>query len=211
MVTSDPVLWELVRRGLRGAAGRRFALTIHGRKHQVHVTAPDGLTYQVLVDGQPVAVQLVPLGKATADASAASGTLFRVGVGGRWLRMEVSRDAKGTPQLLVDGKAVSIALGPPGALVASRAPSPGRAARAQHSGHGPATQPDKRVMAVMPGRIVAITITPGQRVDEGQELCVLEAMKMEQIIRAPAAGVVRQTLIRPGQTVNAGDLLVELE
>jgi len=211
VVTSDSMLWELERRGLRPAAGRRFALTVDGRMHQVQVPTPDGLTYRVVVDGEPVTLQLAPLGKETPDAAAANSILFRINVGGRWLRVEVVQHPSRKPELRVDGKPVAFAVGAPGATVAASRPPPGPARSPQRGVAAAPAGSDKRVTAVMPGRIVAVTITPGQRVEEGQELCVLEAMKMEQVIRAAAAGVIKQTFIRPGQTVNAGALLVELE
>ncbi len=54
-------------------------------------------------------------------------------------------------------------------------------------------------------------VRPGDKVSGGTELCVVEAMKMEQSIRAPADGVVKTVHIQPLQQVNANDPLVELE
>lgn len=211
MVTSNQVLWELERRGLHRASGRRFSVTIAGRRHQVQVPHPEGLSYQILVDGQPVTVQLAPLGKETADPSAANTKLFRIQAGGRWLRVEVADEPGRKPRLRIDGKPLEVTLGPAGSTTAApqqprhAVARPSRAARAADTGS------DKQVTAAMPGRIVAVSVRVGQLVADGQELCVLEAMKMEQIIRAASPGVVKAIPIKPGQTVIAGDLLVELE
>ena len=63
----------------------------------------------------------------------------------------------------------------------------------------------------MPGRVMSITVRPGDSVSEGDEVCVVEAMKMEQSIRAPRDGIVKEIHVQPLDSVNANDPLVELE
>jgi biotin carboxyl carrier protein len=63
----------------------------------------------------------------------------------------------------------------------------------------------------MPGRVIAIMVRPGDRVTAGQEVCVVEAMKMEQSIWAPRDGVVKAVHVQPMDSVGANDPLVELE
>ena len=65
--------------------------------------------------------------------------------------------------------------------------------------------------APMPGRVIAVRVEPGQAVTKGQELLVVEAMKMENALRAPRSGVVRSVAARPGDMVSPGVVLVELE
>ncbi|MEO6213893.1 MAG: biotin/lipoyl-containing protein [Vicinamibacterales bacterium] len=65
--------------------------------------------------------------------------------------------------------------------------------------------------APMPATVVRILATAGQAVQPGDTLIVLEAMKMELPVRAPAAGIVRAVHCREGQLVQAGVALVELE
>jgi len=65
--------------------------------------------------------------------------------------------------------------------------------------------------APMPGRVIAVRVEPGQAVTKGQELLVVEAMKMENALRAPRSGVVRLVAARPGDMVSPGVVLVELE
>jgi acetyl/propionyl-CoA carboxylase alpha subunit len=65
--------------------------------------------------------------------------------------------------------------------------------------------------APMPGRVTAVKAEPGLRVAKGQELLVVEAMKMENALRAPGAGVVRAVHARVGDMVAPGRALVEIE
>ncbi len=70
---------------------------------------------------------------------------------------------------------------------------------------------EKQITAPMNGRIVRISVQVGDRVRPGEEVCTLEAMKMEQSIRSSVAGVVKEVRASPGQSVTAGEILVELE
>jgi 3-methylcrotonyl-CoA carboxylase alpha subunit len=65
--------------------------------------------------------------------------------------------------------------------------------------------------APMPGVITKVMVVVGEEVTKGQPLLALEAMKMEHMIRAPRAGHVRKVSASPGQMVQAGAVLVELE
>uniref|UniRef100_A0A8C6ZKN2 Propionyl-CoA carboxylase alpha chain, mitochondrial n=1 Tax=Nothoprocta perdicaria TaxID=30464 RepID=A0A8C6ZKN2_NOTPE len=63
----------------------------------------------------------------------------------------------------------------------------------------------------MPGTVVAVSVKPGDTVSEGQEICVIEAMKMQNSLAAAKTGKVKAVHCRAGDTVGEGDLLVELE
>jgi biotin carboxyl carrier protein len=63
------------------------------------------------------------------------------------------------------------------------------------------------VIAPMPGDITQILVNPGQAVQPGDPLCVLDAMKMKNTIHAPQAGVIREINIRTGQAVDHGVVL----
>jgi len=63
----------------------------------------------------------------------------------------------------------------------------------------------------MPGQVLRILVAEGQRVKSGDGLVVLEAMKMEQTIKATIQGVVRAVLVKPAQVVAPGEMLVEIE
>ena len=78
------------------------------------------------------------------------------------------------------------------------------AASAKPSGPAP-------IVAPMPGLIVRVNVAPGDTVQAGQGLVVMEAMKMELTIRAPHAGRVTRLPVGVGQLVDAGTVLVEIE
>ena len=65
----------------------------------------------------------------------------------------------------------------------------------------------QQVVASMPGKIIRSLVQAGDRVEAGQGLVVVEAMKMQNEIRAPKSGIVERLLINEGQAVNAGDVL----
>ncbi|MER6632124.1 carboxyl transferase domain-containing protein [Streptomyces sp. NPDC000987] len=80
------------------------------------------------------------------------------------------------------------------------------------SGSGSGAQAvDGAVHAPLSGTVVCVDVSPGERVRAGQQLLVVEAMKMEHVVRAPAAGTVRRLRARPGETVAEGALLVVLD
>jgi biotin carboxyl carrier protein len=67
----------------------------------------------------------------------------------------------------------------------------------------------KAVRAPIPGVIISIAVAPGDQVAVGQELCVLEAMKMKNLIRARRAGEIGKVLVAAGEHVQHHDLLFE--
>ncbi len=67
------------------------------------------------------------------------------------------------------------------------------------------------LLAPMPGLIVRLNVEPGQIVAAGQGMVVMEAMKMENELRAAGPGRVKAVHARPGEAVDKGALLVELE
>jgi pyruvate carboxylase subunit B len=67
------------------------------------------------------------------------------------------------------------------------------------------------IIAPMPGLIVRVSVSVGDRVEAGQGIVVMEAMKMENELRATAPGTVRSVNATPGTAVEKGALLVELD
>ncbi|MCH9018025.1 MAG: acetyl-CoA carboxylase biotin carboxyl carrier protein subunit, partial [Chloroflexi bacterium] len=74
-----------------------------------------------------------------------------------------------------------------------------------------ASGPENIIASPLSGRVISILVRPGDRVSAGQEVCVVEAMKMEQSIRATRDGVVKEILVQPMDPVRTNDPLIELE
>jgi acetyl/propionyl-CoA carboxylase alpha subunit len=94
------------------------------------------------------------------------------------------------------------------AIEARLAPAPTVEAAIREATHsGSAAQ---SVAAPMPGSVLAVRVKEGDTVAAGQVLVVLEAMKMENNVSAPAAGLVARVLVNPGQQVQRAETLIEL-
>lgn len=86
------------------------------------------------------------------------------------------------------------------APVQAAAPAPAAAPTASADGN--------KVTAPLPGTLLRITAKQGTAVKEGDELCVIEAMKMENPISSPFTGTVVSVVANEGATLNAGDVIL---
>lgn len=170
----------------------------------------DGITYKIAVDGNSVLVNGRPhvVGfDEPGDAEAHSDS------------------DKQSTRILVDGMPYDISLSPAGdqvvvggiaydLLVEGLEGEPSsRGLRAAGAGKG---KPDVAagagaVTAIMPGKIIRLLVAEGDPVAEGDVVCILEAMKMENELRAPQAGMVKALYVQPGQDVESGAVLAEIE
>ena len=66
------------------------------------------------------------------------------------------------------------------------------------------------IVAPLPGSVVSVSVKAGDAVKAGQQLAVIEAMKMENEILAPADGTIKAVHVSAGQAVQQGDALIEL-
>lgn len=82
-------------------------------------------------------------------------------------------------------------------------PSPG--------GLTPQSGSGNEILSPLPGVIVAVLVNPGDKVERGQELCTLEAMKMKNAIRSNREGTIASTGVNVGDQVNHGQVLVTFE
>jgi acetyl/propionyl-CoA carboxylase alpha subunit len=78
-------------------------------------------------------------------------------------------------------------------------------------GAGDPGEGSRGLRADMPGKVIRVLVRRGDAVTSGQALLVLEAMKMQNEIRSPKTGVVKEVAVEPGRAVNSGDLLIAIE
>ena len=138
---------------------------------------------------------------------------LRVKVNDRWYTVEAVDVDSEPAVVLVDGERVEVSLSQP--LVQADAP-PAAALPAQPA--GPAPPPGaapsaggRAFTSPMPGIVLSVAVGVGDQVTTGDDICVLEAMKMQQTLKADWSGVVSAVHVIAGQQVQDGDAIVELE
>jgi pyruvate carboxylase subunit B len=165
----------------------KYIVSVDGERTEIERDAGE-----VELDGEPVPVSL-------ADVE---GTPVRlVHVGDRVHRVIVrERAGRGCYTLWLDGFNYKIE------ALDERTRTIRDLTAAQSGPVGPAP-----LLAPMPGLIVRLNVEPGQIVVAGQGMVVMEAMKMENELRAAGPGRVKAVHAKPGEAVDKGALLVELE
>lgn len=146
--------------------------------------------------------------------------VLRVRVGERERVLDVAELKAGMYSLLVDGRSYAVDVLEDGGslsvvvdgqvhLVTVQTERDRRLSRGR--GRGTARAGGGTVAAPMPGKVVRVLVGVGDRVEPGQGVIVVEAMKMENELEAPAGGTVREIRVQEGKTVNGGDVLVVIE
>ena len=148
---------------------------------------------RVLADGADFTVDGPDGAFRLEEAQLRADGVFRARLNGRWIRLRIVQ-GDGVVFVVRDGATTRLD------LIERDAGTFGRA-----------TEKSGRIVAPMPGQIVSVAVSAGERVREGQVLAVLEAMKMEHSIRAVAAGTVRTVHCAPGDRVVEGAELVRVE
>ena len=69
----------------------------------------------------------------------------------------------------------------------------------------------QKIVAPMPGKVIRLLVKPGDKVEAGQGLLVVEAMKMQNEVKSPKTGTVEKLLAKEGHPVNAGDTLAWID
>jgi biotin carboxyl carrier protein len=164
----------------------RVEVEIGGRVRVVTVETRDGHVVAAL-DGTRVDLEVARVGPGHYS--------FRSPATGRQREVRVSAAGPGRHEVQVNGATLAVAR-----------LSGYRRARGAAGGHGSA-----RLVAPMPGKVVRVLVAAGDEVDARQGLVVVEAMKMENELRAGRAGRVREIAVVEGASVEAGALLVVLE
>lgn len=146
--------------------------------------------------------QVAPGSEESWDWKQLAPGVFDVRMGNRNVRVERmdGPDAKGNVTIRLNGVVQALqVLGPQQLLLESM----GMSANVE-------TQ-EKHVESPMPGKILQVMVAPGTVVDEGDPLLVLEAMKMENVIRAPRSGVIAGVEAQVGEAVEKAAILVTYE
>ena len=143
-------------------------------------------------------------------------TNLRVKVGDRWYSVQVGDLGQTPVEVTVDGETFYVEVEglpqlPPPAPRLGRPRRPDIEAPPPRPRFRGASPTDNIIRSPMPGRVIAIMVRPGDQVSAGAEVCVVEAMKMEQSIRAFRDGVVKAVYVQPMDSVRANDPLIELE
>jgi biotin carboxyl carrier protein len=169
----------------------QFDLEIGGRVRRVHIERRDR-GYHVAIDDRRFDVDARAAGRDTVSLLVEEG-----GGGARSVEATVaSRPGSAALDVTVDGVML------PATLVSSF----GRRAGDSAGGAGP-----QQVTSPMPGKVLRVLVAPGDAVEPRQGLVVIEAMKMENELRAGRAGRVKAVRVVEGQSVEAGAPLVLVE
>ena len=164
-----------------GASHREFMLEFHGEPHTALFTRLHGGGLQLSVDGNTAALHYTALAGGALDV--------RYG------------DLRSTVHLYKNGEVAHV-------FTAQGATQIVAIDMLAHAGETHAEV--GRLTAPMPGKVVSFSVKAGDAVKKGQALAVMEAMKMEHTIAAPADGTVAELLFAPGDQVTEGAELLKL-
>ena len=169
-------------------SGQRWVGTVAGRERTIEVVAQGGNVWKVRVDGGPERfVDALPLGNGAMHLVDGAGSFdIRTEVDGDVVTASIG-DASLSVEL-VDERRRKLAL-----------------TRGAHAATGPVV-----MKSPMPGKVVKILVAVGAEVTEGQGVMVLEAMKMENELRAPRAGTVKELFVAEGSTVEGKAVLLSI-
>ena len=168
---------------------RRLRVTIDGAARVIEVARPGEFSLSLLTAGTPAADvpgSGTPSHEKETPGAALTSCEFQLAPG----------TAAGELLVGLGGRTISV-------TVNGR-----RSAHAEAATHG---HGHVNIVAPMPGRVVRVLVAPGDEVEARQGVVVVEAMKMENELRAPRAGKVREVSVAAGTSVEAGRVLAVIE
>ena len=142
---------------------------------------------------------------------------LRVRVGDKWYLVEVEDINQSTVRTFVNGELIEVTL----EEVSEDEVSAESSTSVIENDPGESLSADDRSKdtsgavkifhAPMPGILVSLAVKEGDRVITGDEICVLEAMKMQQTLRSDWSGIVKSVRVSPGDQILGGAVILELE
>ena len=179
---------------------RRYSVTVGGQKKEIGIEertdAPAGAV-RVLVDGQERLLELRQQGGLTSWLD-----------GPRVVNAEV-QPTPGQPAAVGEGRTLTVTVAGESLSVVVADAVVERAAQLGASAR--TTSGPLAMRAPMPGRVVKLLARAGEQVKAGQGILVVEAMKMENELRAPRDGLLREISVSEGAAVEAGEQLAMID
>ncbi|HUK40931.1 MAG TPA: biotin/lipoyl-containing protein [Candidatus Acidoferrales bacterium] len=165
-----------------------FIAKLGDQKYTIDIEEIGKSVYRVAVDGNEFLVD----GKKTGR------TNYSLIVDNRSFEIEVDH-AEDEYRVLVDGRNYHIHLVDERRMLVGGGQS------------GVELQGRQKVSVPMPGKVIAVLVSEGDKVEAGQGLVIVEAMKMENEVHSPIAGEVKEIKVKPGDTVEGGAVLIIVE
>ena len=142
-------------------------------------------------------------------------TTLRVKIGKRWYTVEISDLFTDPVMTLVDGEEVQVNIQRTIQVSKSQqsispVTTPAAAPSDPPVAVPASARPIKQFKSPMPGGILSVVVQVGDQVVTGDEICVLEAMKMQQTLRADWSGIVSKVHVQSGHQVLDGDPIIDL-
>ena len=165
----------------------KFEVLINSKQHIVELERDTNI-WRVSLDGAPV----------DADVAEIAPNIFSVLLDGKSHEIRVTPNPSSTLTLQTGRNDFTAEVIDP------------RAWRGRRHGALEA-QGRQQILAPMPGKIIRVLVQAGEKVQAGQGLLVVEAMKMQNEIRSPKSGTVERLLAKEGQPVNSGEVLAWID
>ena len=176
--------------GERRAPGSDWVVRLAGTECRVRLAAGDGGVRARVGASKPI----------TVDADWRPGQpVFRATIDGQDVCVQVDQVGAGLRLSHGGVEAAALVLTPRGAALAALMPAK------------PAPDLSRYLLSPMPGLLVSVAVRPGQRIEAGEELAVVEAMKMENVLRAARDGTVAEIRVQPGASLAVDQIILEFE
>ena len=125
---------------------------------------------------------------------------LKVKIGDKWFKVDVVEFSPSRAVFLVDGDQITV--------------TPSMVGQDQHQDKSTSCSDAtslKSFTAPMPGTVIEVLVEVGQQVNSGDEVCILESMKMQQVLRSEVSGVVESIEVSEGEQILDGHVIFKLE